>query len=560
MHRYQSGATLAGHYTVTGLLGSGGSSCVYRARDTLMNRTVAIKVLERDASRLSSVGFMTEARAAALLSHPNIVNVYDILETPAENYIVMEYVCGLPLDAYLRYHGHLSVKESVFATRQVLCALHAAHSRGIVHRDVKPGNMLLTTEGRIKMTDFGIARLPGKDSFLMPDRTVGTVHYVSPEQASGKGVDERSDLYSLGVVMYELLTGRRPFVAERPADIAMLHLTKKPDPPTYYNPEIPKELDKIVLCALEKDPAARFDSAAEMIRVLDKLPDSALSGRVRPMGEGASEYRRLAELHDSVTDRLPPLFETRRHLPEKGAPKGKIELIDDLKNTPAAEPLGKEPEKKPARPLYDFSREAGMPEPHKEIPARDLALPRSNHDVLHSFSAEDTVDIMLTPRTAESRPAVGEAPPEWEDELPFFKRRPTSLSAAITEETERVAPPEEEVSEAVTLPAQKEKRRPFPLFGRKEKKAVWPKSAEEEPTPEPNDLAKKPEKPEKATKKEKSKNPLLAFIGDHFYGVFAALAALLLVIALLSSVLGKEEAPPPAETSAAARLENADAL
>lgn len=532
MHRYQLGATIGGHYTVTGVLGSGGSSCVYRARDTLMNRTVAVKVLEKDGTRLSSIGFMTEARAAALLSHPNIVSVYDILETPTENYVVMEYVCGLPLDAYLRYHGHLSVKESVFATRQVLCALHAAHSRGIIHRDVKPGNMLLTTEGRIKMTDFGIARLPGKDSFLMPDRTVGTVHYVSPEQASGKGVDERSDLYSLGVVMYELLTGRRPFIAERPADIAMLHLTKKPDPPTYYNPDIPKELDKIVLCALEKDPDARFDSAAEMIRVLDKLPESALSGRVRPMGEGASEYRRIAEKHDDVTERLPSLFETRRHLAEKEAPKGKIELIDDLQNEPV---FSTPAEKRSARPLYDFSREAAPP-PIEEIPEVQLSPLRSNRDVLGSFSAEDTVDIMLTPRTAEIQAKEPEESLTWEDEMPFFRRRPTALSEAVTEERESLALPEESVGEAVSL--SQEKRSLFSFF--KKKEALKNEEA----------LSEDPKNPEEPMKKEKGKNPLLAFIGDHFYGVFAALAALVLVIALLSSVLGKEETPPPTETTA----------
>ncbi len=520
---------------MTGLLGSGGSSCVYRARDTLMNRTVAVKVLEKDGTRLSSVGFMTEARAASLLSHPNIVGVYDILETPTENYVVMEYVCGLPLDAYLRYHGHLSVKESVFATRQVLCALHAAHSRGIVHRDVKPGNMLLTTEGRIKMTDFGIARLPGKDSFLMPDRTVGTVHYVSPEQASGKGVDERSDLYSLGVVMYELLTGRRPFIADRPADIAMLHLTKKPDPPTYYNPDIPKELDKIVLCALEKDPDARFDSAAEMIRVLDKLPASALSGRVRPIGEGASEYRRIAEKHDDVTGHLPSLLETRRHLSEKEAPKGKIELINDLENEPTTLPRVAHEEKKAARPLYDFSREATLPE-EEAIPEVDLSAPRSNRDVLGSFSAEDTVDIMLTPRTAEIKAKEPEESLTWEDELPFFRRRPPAFSEAVTEESESLSFPEEAVSEAVSLP--REEKSFFSFLKRKERPLAG------------QTLSEKPEKPEKPAKKEKGKNPILAFVGDHFYGVFAALATLLLVIVLLSSALGKQDPPPPAETSA----------
>ncbi len=525
MHRYPSGATIGGHYTVTGLLGSGGSSSVYRARDTLLGRTVAVKVLDRDGTRLSTAGFMTEARAAALLSHPNIVNVYDILETPTENYIIMEYICGIPLGEYIRYHGHLSVKESVFATRQVLGALHLAHSRGIIHRDIKPGNMLLTTEGRIKVTDFGIARLPGKDSFLMPDRTVGTVHYVSPEQAGGRGTDERSDLYSLGIVMYEMLTGRRPFIAEKPADIAMLHLTKRPEPPTYYNPDIPRELEKIVLCALEKDPAARFDSAAEMIRVLDKLPESALSGRLRPVGEGASEYRKMAELYDESTDFLPKAAEGRRHLPEHPLPKGKVELVEDSAEEAPAE-------KKPARPLYDFSAYE-MTEERGSVKQENPAV-RGNAALLAGFSAEDTVDIMLLPK-AEAIPTVDSMEKvEWEDEMPFFKRRPGTLpeqKPAPAPIPEAETPIGEDVGEVIREPLpEKKERKPLFSFPQREK------------TP----------KPKKEIKEKKSgKSSLLSFIGDHFYGVFAALAALLLAIVLLSSVLGEKDPPPPTDTTVA---------
>ncbi len=162
---YQPGTTIAGHYTVTGVLGSGGMANVYRARDTEMNRTVAIKVYSAESPIGMQRSFMTEARAAAVLSHPNIVSVYDVLDLSGEKYVIMEYVCGITLREYLDYHGHLSVKECVNCAHQVLRALHVAHSRGVVHRDIKPGNILITTEGRIKITDFGIARLPDRDSF-----------------------------------------------------------------------------------------------------------------------------------------------------------------------------------------------------------------------------------------------------------------------------------------------------------------------------------------------------------------------------------------------------------
>ena len=359
---YQPGTTVAGHYTITGLLGSGGSAGVYRARDTVMNRTVAIKILSEEAGGTALRNFMTEARAAAVLSHPNIVNVYDVLDLSGEKYIIMEYVCGITLREYLDHHGHLSVKESVNCAHQVLHALHAAHSRGIIHRDIKPGNILITTDGRIKVTDFGIARLPDGDSFLMPDRTVGTVHYVSPEQAGGGAVDERSDLYSLGVVLYEMLTGRRPFVAERPADVAMMQISARPEPPSYRNPHVPLALEKIVLCAMEKDPASRFDSAAEMIRMLDRLPDDVLSGRVRPLREEASAYRRAAERFDERTAPLPKLWLSRRNMPKKDAPRGRVELVEDVDRieevtpAPAATPQGEAPAAPPPRRATAFSQ------------------------------------------------------------------------------------------------------------------------------------------------------------------------------------------------------------
>ena len=493
--RYQPGTTVAGHYTVTGLLGRGGSSGVYRARDTVMNRTVAIKILDADALG-SQRSFMTEARAAAVLSHPNIVNVHDILEIGNEKYIIMEYVCGITLREYIDHHGHLSVKESVNCAYQVLHALHAAHSRGIVHRDIKPGNILITTEGRIKVTDFGIARLPDRDSFLMPDRTVGTVHYVSPEQAGGGAVDERSDLYSLGVVLYEMLTGRRPFHAERPADVAMMHVTARPTPPSHYNPHIAHSLEKIVMCALEKDPAARFDSAAEMIRMLDKLPEEVLSGKAKPLRGEASAYRHIAERFDERTAPLPKIIQNRRNMPRKEAPKGKVELIEDRETVTEGD----------VRPTV------GKPSPATPAPERKPPvipeMPQRQGNPLDAFTAEDTVDIMLSP--------TGE---------------------------ERVTPPSKDAP--ITEPILFERRRdPLP--------------PEESETVPPSETAAVADEGEAVTaakkgKKKKEKRPSLFAEETKIYRAVALIGALVLTVILLVGIVRdilKDE--PPEETTVAA--------
>lgn len=397
---YQPGTTIAGHYTVTGVLGSGGMANVYRARDTVMNRTVAVKVFGSDGQKSSPRSFMTEARAAAVLSHPNIVSIYDVLDLSGEKYIIMEYICGITLRDYLDHHGHLSVKESVNCARQVLRALHAAHSRGVVHRDIKPGNILITTEGRIKITDFGIARLPDRDSFLMPDRTVGTVHYISPEQAGGGSVDERSDLYSLGIVLYEMLTGRRPFEAKNPADVAMMQISTRPQPLSYRNPAVPSALKKIVLCALEKDPSARFDSAAEMLRMLDRLSDDLLSGRVRPLREEGSAYRKAIEGPDERTMPLPKSWFRRADAPTAPPAEGQASGDAAIVDTPAAPPADASPspvaEAVPARELKRAKRGRGRAaEESEEAP---VPVPS---DPLDAFTAEDTVDIMLSGVGAE---------------------------------------------------------------------------------------------------------------------------------------------------------------
>ena len=267
------GTLLDSRYMVTGVVGKGGSACVYKAKDVILDREVALKILEDDKNeyRINSRSFETEVKAIARLSHPNIVNVFDISMDGSVKYIVMEYVEGITLSAYLRHKKVLPANEALSCARQVLRALKEAHEKGIVHRDIKPQNIMIMKNGQIKVADFGIARLPDKDSFAMDDRSIGTVHYISPEQARGNSVDARSDLYSLAIVLYEMLTGTRPFEAPSSSDVIMMQVTDTPTHPSEINPEISKELDFIIMRALSKRPENRYESALDMLRALERV-------------------------------------------------------------------------------------------------------------------------------------------------------------------------------------------------------------------------------------------------------------------------------------------------
>ena len=277
------GTLLDSRYMVTGVVGKGGSACVYKAKDVILDREVALKILEDDKNeyRINSRSFETEVKAIARLSHPNIVNVFDISMDGSVKYIVMEYVEGITLSAYLRHKKALPANEALSCARQVLRALKEAHEKGIVHRDIKPQNIMIMKNGQIKVADFGIARLPDKDSFAMDDRSIGTVHYISPEQARGNSVDARSDLYSLAIVLYEMLTGTRPFEAPSSSDVIMMQVTDTPTHPSEINPEISKELDFIIMRALSKRPENRYESALDMLRALERVT----------LGEGIEEEK-----------------------------------------------------------------------------------------------------------------------------------------------------------------------------------------------------------------------------------------------------------------------------
>ena len=261
-----------GRYRIQRKLGAGGMADVYLAEDQELGRRVAIKILNgRHANDAQFIErFRREAKNAAALNHPNIVSIYDRGEAEDTYYIAMEFLDGRTLKELIVGHGAAPVRVAIEYARQILSALRFAHRHGIVHRDIKPHNVLVDAEGRVKVTDFGIARA-GTSQMTETGSIVGTAQYLSPEQARGGEVDQRSDLYSLGVVLYELLTGKTPFEGDTPVEVAMKHLSNAPKPPSELRKDIPPELDMVVLRALAKDPNDRYQSADEMEGDLDRV-------------------------------------------------------------------------------------------------------------------------------------------------------------------------------------------------------------------------------------------------------------------------------------------------
>ena len=264
------GTIFAGRYRLERKLGGGGMADVWLAEDQELGRKVAIKILhDRYANDTQFVErFRREATHAAGLSHPNVVSIFDRGEAEGSYYIVMEYVEGRTLKELIVTRGPCPVPVAISYVRQVLAALRYAHRNGIVHRDIKPHNVLVDHEGRVKVADFGIARA-GSSQMTEAGSIIGTAQYLSPEQARGAPVDESSDLYSTGIVLFELLTGLVPFTGETPVEIAMKHLSQVPPAPSSIRPEIPHDLDLVVIRALAKEPAERYRSAKEMDRDLE---------------------------------------------------------------------------------------------------------------------------------------------------------------------------------------------------------------------------------------------------------------------------------------------------
>lgn len=272
MDRY-IGKKLDGRYEIKEIIGVGGMANVYRAYDSIDDRTVAVKILRDEHMQNDELlrRFRNESKAIAVLSHPNIVKVYDVSFNEDIQYIVMEYIDGITLKEYIEQQKVLRWKEAVHFTVQILRALQHAHDKGIVHRDIKPQNIMLLADGTIKVADFGIARFARASQQTVTDKAIGSVHYISPEQAKGDVTDEKSDIYSVGVMLYEMTTGKLPFDAESPVSVALQQIQSQPKRPRSINPDIPEGLEDIIIRAMQKDPARRYQSAAEMLRDIDEF-------------------------------------------------------------------------------------------------------------------------------------------------------------------------------------------------------------------------------------------------------------------------------------------------
>jgi serine/threonine-protein kinase len=306
------GRLVGGRYRLIAPLGEGGMATLWRAVDEQLDREVAVKLLRPQYTRDAGFAarFKQEARSAGSLSHPNIVSVYDY-GTDADDdaqYIVMQLVEGQDLATLLHERGNLSVDDAVRVAIGVASALEAAHRRGIVHRDVKPGNILITDDGEVKVTDFGIARAVSEASMTVTGTTLGSVHYFSPEQARGDEVTGASDVYALGIVLYEMLTGRRPFEADSAAGVALKRLNEEPVPTTTYRPDLPAGLVAIVMRAMQRDPELRYPDAgafAEALRAWQRDP-SLFPGAAAGVGLAAASAAAAAAAAAPVPPRGEP--------------------------------------------------------------------------------------------------------------------------------------------------------------------------------------------------------------------------------------------------------------
>lgn len=268
---FEKGDMIGERYSIISLVGTGGMAYVYNAVDTRLNRRVAIKVLKDEYSSDKSfvTKFKTEAQSAARLSHPNIVNVYDVGEEGNLHYIVMELVEGITLKKFIEKRGKLDVNTAIGIAIQIAQGMEAAHANHIIHRDIKPQNIIISRDGKVKVTDFGIAKV-ATSSTIAAGQAIGSVHYISPEQARGGYLDEKSDIYSLGVTLYEMISGKMPFAAENTVSVALLHIQEEAVPLRTLDPEIPLSIEKIVQKCMQKKPERRYLTATELIEDLKK--------------------------------------------------------------------------------------------------------------------------------------------------------------------------------------------------------------------------------------------------------------------------------------------------
>lgn len=303
------GKILDNRYELREVIGTGGMAMVYKAHDQRLNRLVAVKILKSELAEDAEFRrrFRDESQAVAMLSHPNIVSVYDVSRGEIE-YIVMELIDGITLKQYMERRGKLNWRESLHFITQIMRGLSHAHSRGIIHRDIKPHNVMILRDGSVKIADFGIARLESAAQQTMTQQALGSVHYISPEQAKGDRTDARSDIYSAGVVLYEMLTSRLPFEGDSAVSIAIQHLSSVPLSPCEIDPTVPEALEKICMKAMASDIEKRYQSAEAMIADLEefrKNPDTTLDFTIEELHEKpTNEPTQFLPAVKDVTSRL----------------------------------------------------------------------------------------------------------------------------------------------------------------------------------------------------------------------------------------------------------------
>ena len=297
------GKVIGNRYEILEKIGEGGMATVYKARDNTLKRYVAVKVLRDEFITDDEFikRFNSEAQAAASLTHPNIVSIYDVGHEETVHYIVMELVQGKTLKEIINEDGVLPWKWSVNIAIQVTSALETAHKNNIVHRDIKPHNIIITEDGIAKVTDFGIAKAVSNSTITAFGTTIGSVHYFSPEHARGGYTDAKSDIYSLGVVMYEMLTGRVPFDADTPVSIALKHMQEKAVEPIKLNPSIPYAINKIIIKAMEKDISLRYQSATELLKDLSLALKNPEGNFVKSNAENMQYTQRIPSIGDEIT-------------------------------------------------------------------------------------------------------------------------------------------------------------------------------------------------------------------------------------------------------------------
>ncbi len=326
------GMMLDNRYELLEVIGTGGMAVVYKARCHRLNRLVAVKILKDEFAKDAEFRrrFHAESQAVAMLSNPNIVSVFDVSRTDQVEYIVMELIDGITMKQYMQSKGVLSWREALHFTTQIVKALSHAHSRGIIHRDIKPHNIMLLRDGSVKVADFGIARFTAKQNTLTQE-ALGSVHYISPEQARGSHIDARSDLYSVGVVMYEMTTGRLPFEGDTPVSIAIQHINSMPLSPREINPDIPVGLEQIILKAMAPNMSQRYASADEMLHDLEEFRKNPLI-----------QFPYATEAAPLVREQVPPVTAQPVYQPPK--PPVRQVQPQPSRNVPTPEP--EEPKKR----------------------------------------------------------------------------------------------------------------------------------------------------------------------------------------------------------------------